>query len=121
MKVMNPSSPAAEMIIRNGRIATLEKERPFVPAVAIADGRFIAVGSEREVSLASGRNVVDTLLSQGVACEEIIVEKDKSFVYQGVTMSEKEGLDFLKKENALVFQAIHGTYGEDGELVKKVL
>ncbi len=78
------------------------------------------VGSEREVSLSSGRNVVDTLLSQGVACEEIIVEKDKSFVYQGVTMSEKEGLDFLKKENALVFQVIHGTYGEDGELVKKL-
>ena len=78
------------------------------------------VGSEREVSLLSGRNVVDTLREDGVLCEEIIVEKDKSFVYQGVTMSEKEGLDFLKKENALVFQQIHGTYGEDGELVHKL-
>jgi predicted amidohydrolase YtcJ len=43
------SSPAAEMLIHNGRIATLDKERPFVPAVAIAAGRFIAVGSEQEV------------------------------------------------------------------------
>jgi predicted amidohydrolase YtcJ len=49
MNAMNPSSPAAEMIIHNGRIATMEKERPFVPAAAIAAGRFIAVGSEREI------------------------------------------------------------------------
>ncbi len=81
---------------------------------------FGGVGRERDVSLASGRNVVDTLLGEGMLCEEVIVEKDKSFIYQGVTMSEKEGLDFLKKENALVFQLIHGTYGEDGELVGKL-
>jgi len=37
------------MIIHNGRIATLEQERPFATAVAIADGRFIAVGSDHEV------------------------------------------------------------------------
>lgn len=49
MNALNSSSPAAEMIIHNGRIATMEKKRPFVPAVAIADGRFIAVGSESEV------------------------------------------------------------------------
>ena len=61
------------------------------------------VGSEREVSLLSGRNVVDTLRSEGVICEEIIVEKDRSFVYNSMVMSESEGLDFLKKENALVF------------------
>lgn len=78
------------------------------------------VGSEREVSLLSGRNVVDTLRSEGVICEEIIVEKDRSFVYNGIVMSESEGFDFLKKENALVFQVIHGTYGEDGELVHKL-
>ncbi len=75
------------------------------------------VGSEREVSLLSGRNVVDTLRSEGVVCEEIIVEKDKSFRYQGMVMSEEEGLELLQKENALVFQLIHGTYGEDGELI----
>jgi D-alanine-D-alanine ligase len=78
------------------------------------------VGSEREVSLASGRNVVDTLRGEGVVCEEIIVEKDKSFTYEGRVMTEKEGLDFLKNENALVFQLIHGTYGEDGELIVKL-
>jgi D-alanine-D-alanine ligase len=78
------------------------------------------VGSEREVSLASGRNVVDTLRGGGVVCEEIVVGKDRSFTCNGVVMSESEGLDFLKKENAMVFQVIHGTYGEDGELVGKL-
>lgn len=78
------------------------------------------VGGEREVSLASGRNVVDTLRSKGVVCEEIIVEMDRSFTYKGTVMGEIEGLDFLRKENALVLQLIHGTYGEDGELVGKL-
>ena len=49
MNAKSSSAPAADMIIHNGRIATMEKERPFVAAVAIAAGRFIAVGSEREV------------------------------------------------------------------------
>ena len=48
MKTETPSSPAAGLIFHNGRIATLLKELPFVPAVAIAGGRFIAVGSEQE-------------------------------------------------------------------------
>ena len=49
MKAEHSSSPVAEMIIRNGRIATLNKQQPFAAALAIADGRFIAVGSEAEV------------------------------------------------------------------------
>ncbi len=77
-------------------------------------------GSEREVSLSSGRNIADTLRSNGVEYEEVIVEMDKSFVHNDSKMSEDEGLDFLKKENALVFQLIHGTYGEDGEFIKKL-
>ena len=41
----------ADMILMNGRIATRD-ERGFVTsAVAIKDGRFFAVGTEREVML----------------------------------------------------------------------
>ncbi len=78
------------------------------------------VGSEREVSLASGKNVIETLTREGLACESVVVEKDRSFVYRGKVMSEEEGIRFLKEENALVFQVIHGTYGEDGELTEKL-
>ncbi len=49
MNAKSPSLPEADMIIHNGRIATLDQDRPFAAAVAIADGRFIAVGSEHEV------------------------------------------------------------------------
>jgi len=49
MNAKSPSLPEADMIIHNGCIATLDQERPFAAAVAIADGRFIAVGSEHEV------------------------------------------------------------------------
>ena len=78
------------------------------------------IGSEREVSLASGKNVIETLRSEGIECEEVIVEQDKKFHYEDKVMTEEEGVQFLYDQNALVFQLIHGMYGEDGELVKKL-
>lgn len=39
----------ADLIIKNGRIATQDERRSFATAVAIKDGRFIAVGDERDV------------------------------------------------------------------------
>jgi Amidohydrolase family len=38
-----------EMIVSNGRIATVDGPRPFVQAVAIQNGRFLAVGSNEEI------------------------------------------------------------------------
>ena len=73
-------------------------------------------GREREVSLSSGKNIMETLEVQGVPYESIFVNQDKSWVYQGAGMTEGEGMEVLKQNNALVFQVIHGTYGEDGEL-----
>ena len=39
----------ADIIIHNGRIATQDDRRSFAQAVAIKDGRFVAVGSEQDV------------------------------------------------------------------------
>lgn len=44
----------AELILENGRIATLDKSRPDASAVAIKDGRLEAVGSEAEVMALKG-------------------------------------------------------------------
>lgn len=41
--------PDADLIVHNARIATLDSERPEATAVAICDGRFIAVGSDAAV------------------------------------------------------------------------
>jgi predicted amidohydrolase YtcJ len=39
----------SDLILLGGRIATLDRDHPTASAIAIRDGRFIAVGNEREV------------------------------------------------------------------------
>jgi hypothetical protein len=48
----------ADMIIVNAKITTLDCENPVAEAVAIRDGRFLAVGSEQEVRAAAPEAVV---------------------------------------------------------------
>src|SRR4028119_903625 len=45
-----------DTIITNGRIATQDERRSFASATAIKDGRFIAVGTEKEVMAYRGSN-----------------------------------------------------------------
>ncbi len=60
-----PSRDAARyaptLILRNGRITTLDSSRPSASAVAIADGRFAVVGDDAEVMkhAVSGTEVID--------------------------------------------------------------
>lgn len=74
------------------------------------------IGKEREVSLSSGRNVCRLLEEGNIQYESIIVQDDRSWKYKDQTVTQEEGISMLREENALVFQVIHGTYGEDGEL-----
>jgi predicted amidohydrolase YtcJ len=41
--------PPADLILTNGKITTLDKRRPTAEAVAVKDGRFLAVGSSESV------------------------------------------------------------------------
>lgn len=52
---------AADMIYVNGRFTTLDTANPTAQAVAVKDGRFVAVGAEKEVRAMaeSGTSVVD--------------------------------------------------------------
>jgi len=45
---------APDLILKNGRIHTGEKQRPSAEAVAVQNGRFSAVGGEREIMAESG-------------------------------------------------------------------
>ncbi len=45
---------AAETILRNARITTLDRSNPVASAAAIRDGRFVAVGDEAEVMAQAG-------------------------------------------------------------------
>jgi D-alanine-D-alanine ligase len=58
-------------------------------------------GSEREVSLASGKAVLEALLVEGLNAV-------------GVEVKDREPI--LPEGTGLAFNAIHGTFGEDGEL-----
>jgi predicted amidohydrolase YtcJ len=53
--------PAADMILRNGRIATQDERRSFASAVALKDGRFLVVGTDQEVMphRGEGTTVID--------------------------------------------------------------
>ncbi len=48
------TSSTADIILFNGRITTLDRQNPEATAVAIRDGRFVAVGTDREVMPLSG-------------------------------------------------------------------
>lgn len=71
------------------------------------------IGKEREVSLSSGRNVCRLLEEENIQYESIIVEADRSWNYKDTVVTEEEGISILQDENALVFQVIHGRYGEN--------
>ncbi len=45
---------SADLILRNARITTLDRARPEAEALAVKDGRFLAVGEEREVMALAG-------------------------------------------------------------------
>ncbi|WP_186169690.1 amidohydrolase [Burkholderia gladioli] len=51
---MNASDKQPDLILHNGRITTLDRARPVVSAVAIADGSFIAVGDDAEIMPLAG-------------------------------------------------------------------
>ncbi|MEP6808753.1 MAG: D-alanine--D-alanine ligase [Chthoniobacterales bacterium] len=74
------------------------KEEALPKHIAVLMG---GPGSEREVSLATGAGVAEALRSLGVAVTEVDV-RDENFALPG--------------ETDLAFVAIHGTFGEDGQV-----
>jgi hypothetical protein len=47
---------AADTVLTNGRIYTVDARHPFVEAVAIKDGKFLAVGSVKEIQGSVGKH-----------------------------------------------------------------
>jgi D-alanine-D-alanine ligase len=71
--------------------------------------------SEYEVSLKSGKSVIDNL-SNKYEVLDIFISKDGVWHYQGVPIKP---VDIFKKVD-VIFNALHGAYGEDG-MVQKIL
>jgi len=47
--VMNLASTAADLILHNGRLTTLDRSNPTATAVAIQEGKFVRVGGDADV------------------------------------------------------------------------
>ena len=56
-----PSERSADLVLRNGKVLTMDDARPVAAAVAIADDRILAVGSDAEVDRlrGEGTRVID--------------------------------------------------------------
>ena len=47
---MTSAAQVPELILHGGRFTTLDRAQPEAQAVAIADGRFVAVGSNADIA-----------------------------------------------------------------------
>src|SRR5688500_19632254 len=59
------SGVAADLIVRNARVITMDPARPRAEALAVKDGRFIAVGSDRKSTRLNSSHLV---ISYAVFC-----------------------------------------------------
>jgi predicted amidohydrolase YtcJ len=53
-----PDALAPDLVLFNGRVHTIDDEHPSATAVAIKDGRFVAVGSDEEIRALAGAKTV---------------------------------------------------------------
>lgn len=78
-------------------------------------------GSEHDVSVASAKNISAHIDRSRYNILEVFVTKTKEYVINMKTFQEREGLEYIKNQGIdIVLPIIHGTYGEDGELQKRL-
>lgn len=68
-------------------------------------------GVESEVSMKSGKNVLENLSDKYIPMD-VFVAKDKSWYLDGISISPEK----VFKNTDVVFNAMHGEYGEDGKV-----
>lgn len=77
--------------------------------------------SEHEVSVSSAKNILENIDRGFFDVLEVFITKECLYEIEGKSYSEKDGLEEIKKRKVdVVFPIIHGTYGEDGVLQKKL-
>lgn len=99
--------PTADMIIRNGKIATLNKDNEFASAAAIKDRKFLARGSDEEVMKykgsktrvinVEGRTVIPGLDDSHSHLIREGLNYNLELRWDGVT-SLKQALEMLRKQ-----------------------
>jgi predicted amidohydrolase YtcJ len=101
---------AADVVLRHGRITTLDRSKPVVSAVAIKDGKFVAVGTDQEaLALAGpstriielhGRSVLPGLFDNHTHVVRGGLNYNLELRWDGVR-SLADAMDMLKRQVAL--------------------
>ncbi|MBS0394302.1 MAG: amidohydrolase [Proteobacteria bacterium] len=113
-------APAGELLLRHAHVYTAEPGRPYAEAVAVRDGRIVAVGSEGEATAAvgAGAEVVDlggrTLLPG-------LIDSHIHAVFGGLTLIGADVHDELKDVHeleAVVAEARRSGRGMSGDVVE---
>jgi len=76
---MTKPTPTADLILHRGLFTTLSRANPTATAVAIRDGRFIAVGADKDVMALAGQKtkVVDLKGRRGVPVRARVAGPDE--------------------------------------------
>ena len=99
----------ADSIWRNGRFMTMDPERPYAEAVAVRDGRILALGSDADIAALSGPGTRTHLLHGRFAMPGLIdthvhalwgARRDLFEVYVGYAASLQELLDGVRRRAA---------------------
>lgn len=72
------------------------------------------VGDEHEVSLNTGATVLSALQKDSNKIVEIFIDRESQWHVRGIPTRPEQALSSVD----VVFNALHGTYGEDGEVQK---
>jgi D-alanine-D-alanine ligase len=68
--------------------------------------------SEYEISMKTGRAIIEALKNLDYTVSDCVVDKNKNWFIQGIKYEPHQ----LIREHDLFFNAMHGEYGEDGEI-----
>ncbi|PTQ09828.1 amidohydrolase [Sphingomonas oleivorans] len=100
------SMPSSDLILINAKVTTLDRSNPQAEAVAIRDGRFLAVGSEQEVRAAApdatvidaeGRRLIPGLIDSHIHVIRGGLNYNMELRWEGVP-SLAEAMAMLKRQ-----------------------
>ena len=74
-----PNQEPAEMVLRGGKIVTVDESKPEAAAAAIRDDRFVAVGTEEEIEPYIGPSTKVIDLEGSLAIVSVGPRRDQTF------------------------------------------
>jgi len=111
-----PTGEAADLVLRGGKIATMDASRPEVQALAARDGRIIAIGSEQDVAHLIGSDTEVIELAGRLAIPGFI-EGHAHYMGVGRSTLQLNLMDVANWDEVVAMVADAVAEAEPGELI----